>query len=303
MYKSLNEFIDVALVSSVRFPCTSCKSIIDELVKVPWPDFENIQNYVSLFDEMECTECGHINKIIVENNYYSCRLQVDGTESDGEEIYISPPCDNDIEWLKDNSDQFDVLKEQLKGALFLIADAYNPQSNALKHSKEAQETYNIMIHGYLVAALEGYLGGKFKNLVLNNFELKRKFCEVKKVSMGLSINPIKYLSDDSGMRQVMDEYRAKVENDPGGKIETEIGNISFHNVENMISLFKEVLNVDVPDCRHWLIQAVEIRHDCAHRAGVKKDGARRIISQKDLYELHENIRRIGRQIEDLLNQY
>ncbi|GCE65658.1 hypothetical protein OMCYN_01604 [cyanobiont of Ornithocercus magnificus] len=115
----------MALISSVQFPYSECTSIVDEIIEVPYPDFGNLKDSMSSLDYIACTECSHIYKLAVYNNYYNCFMQVDGQESDGEEIYIGEPYDNDddIEWLRNHSNQFDILDKQLEGIKALMNEA------------------------------------------------------------------------------------------------------------------------------------------------------------------------------------
>jgi hypothetical protein len=60
-------------------------------------------------------------------------------------------------------------------------------------------------------------------------------------------------------------------------------------------MYKDVLKVSFGDIL-WLLKAVEVRHDCVHRAGKNKEDEKVSITKDDLEELVEQCRDLSKSI-------
>ncbi|WP_439829594.1 HEPN domain-containing protein [Aeromonas caviae] len=72
------------------------------------------------------------------------------------------------------------------------------------------------------------------------------------------------------------------------KITEEIDSISFHNVDTVAGLYKNVLLCKFPEDKvSDLKKYVELRHDIVHRNGKSKDGTIVSVTKNDLRDLIE----------------
>lgn len=121
----------------------------------------------------------------------------------------------------------------------------------------------VMVYGHLVAAMEGFLSAHFISLVLNSDDLMRRLVETDPELQKKSIKLIDLFGSHEHVKITVATY---------------LSEIIFHNIKKIKPMYKSVLGYDFGDVE-WLFKAVELRHDCVHRAGYDKNGKRIDISQ------------------------
>lgn len=131
-----------------------------------------------------------------------------------------------------------------------------------------------MIFSSVITTMESYLSDTLKKNVLNRDAIKKRFVknsESLKRSKNISLNDI-YEELDKLDKKIIDD----------------INSTSFHNVDVVTGLYKNVLLCSFPkDKVAQLNKSVDKRHDIVHRNGKTKDGSMIYISKEDVEELIE----------------
>lgn len=137
---------------------------------------------------------------------------------------------------------------------------------------ESTPVLQRMIFSSVITAMEAYLSDTLKKNVLNRDAIKKKFVknsESLKRTKNIPLNDI-YEELDKLDERIIDE----------------IDSISYHNVDVVTGLYKNVLLCSFPNDKiARLSQSVEIRHDIVHRNGHKKDGSIIHIAKEDVENL------------------
>ena len=130
-----------------------------------------------------------------------------------------------------------------------------------------------MIFSSVITTMEAYLSDTMKKNVLNRHAIKRRFVE--------SLDKfIKNKIPASTVFSFMDSLDQK--------ITEEIDSISFHKVDVVTGLYKNVLLCKFPEDKvSDLKKYVEMRHDIVHRNGKSKDGTIISITKEDLRRIIE----------------
>lgn len=130
-----------------------------------------------------------------------------------------------------------------------------------------------MIFSSVITTMEAYLSDTMKRNVLNRHAIKRRFVEsLDKFSKNKIASNTVFAFMDS-----LDQ-----------KITEEIDSISFHNVDTVAGLYKNVLLCKFPEDKvSDLKKYVELRHDIVHRNGKSKDGTIVSVTKNDLRDLIE----------------
>ena len=77
-----------------------------------------------------------------------------------------------------------------------------------------------------------------------------------------------------------------------------LGNKSFHNVRFLKKTLNDVFNIQIEEeCQDWLNHAVNIRHDCVHRAGYDKDNKPVELNKSSIKLLINNIESLVHKLE------
>jgi hypothetical protein len=137
-----------------------------------------------------------------------------------------------------------------------------------------------LFYANLVTIMETYLSNIFIETVSNNLDLMKKLAK-----------------SNIYKNQKVNLYTA-LTNDMGRYIIGIIQQIIFHNLSNIRPLFREVLNIEVPNDQEILI-LIEKRHHIIHRNGFDKNNNPILITEQ-LIESTKNflikyIERIDRQ--------
>lgn len=202
--------------------------------------------------------------------------------------------------IEDNKNKFDALSDQLvfnkafkRTAIYTdkvesdwfintsqAKSIFDNQITSVKNLLQAgiadpsqTHSFNTMIFGYVIAAMENYLFTAFAQKVSTNPSFKLVFIS-EKIDKKFSIS--EFLSSSNFVED---------------KVTEALNKISFHNVIESKKLFKNVLQHDLMtnEQSQYFINSVGIRHDCAHRGGYDTDGNITSITNEMIEELIQKV--------------
>jgi len=145
-------------------------------------------------------------------------------------------------------------------------------------NSDYEEKLIVVLYGYVVASIESYLYFKFYDKIIN----------------------ADYFEENGGLIEKWvesDEYFSKhkvplkdILNRNFSYFSTQyLKEIIYHNIAKIKPIYKAVLNVQFKqEDMDWLGNAIEIRHDCVHRAGYNKEGIKIRLEKSDLEQLINN---------------
>lgn len=124
-----------------------------------------------------------------------------------------------------------------------------------------------MIYSNVITSMESYLSDTMKRHVLNRHAIKRRFVEEYDI-----FNKNMKEKDIFGFIDGLDK-----------KLVEEIDEISFHSMDKVIGLFRNVLLCYFPEDKiSELKGCIQLRHDIVHRNGKSTDGYVRSVTQVDV---------------------
>lgn len=182
----------------------------------------------------------------------------------------------EFQWLYIKSRPIETFDSQIAQANKILDESYK---------EFIEDEIYIMLHGFLIATLENYLSYTFIKTVMSSDDLI-----LKQAERDGKINKSKFTVQELVKGKELLKQ----------KVEQSLQDMSFHNVETVIPMFKDVLGFNLQDLA-WLVDAVEIRHDCAHRAGYTKQQEKIEISKESLTTLIEKIVIFVREIQEQVN--
>ncbi|MCY9822645.1 hypothetical protein [Aeromonas media] len=146
----------------------------------------------------------------------------------------------------------------------------------------------VMLHSHVISSFESYLSFTFTQKVMKNKTYKRKLIECESYFSKTKFNFSEfYLIQDS-----LDQ-----------RIKNYLEHVLFHNLKNTVPLFKGVLDYEFDeDDLEWLGSAINLRHDCVHRAGHNLSGNKVDVSRQSILQLIENINVLAKDIESSLRK-
>jgi|JI9StandDraft_1071089.scaffolds.fasta_scaffold92104_2 hypothetical protein len=178
----------------------------------------------------------------------------------------------DLNWLTQSTNQFQIFESQIENAATLL----NTDVDA-----NAKNTLLIMLHGFIVAALEGYLSSTFIHHVTNSEILTKKLVESDDYFAGISLKLSEIFEKKDAIKTIVASY---------------LQTVIFHNVNKTNFLYKAVFEVDFGKI-DWFYKAVVIRHDCVHRAGFDKEGNGVELSKESILTLISKSKDLVAQVE------
>lgn len=276
--------LEDSLVMDIEFECDGCRNKVEAIVDLPDPNFaaeKDSDSEVEVPEEVYCDNCGHEHQIIINNSMYSasCYFIHDNSKT----ISYSTPyylMDEaaEFQWIIENQGQFHILEKQLDIAETLYTS--DALTGATKFSS------NIMVFAYIVAALEGYLSSSFIHHVMKSDDLKINLLDENPDIKDKKFKVIDIIKDKNFTDNFIKSY---------------LSDFTFHNVAKITILFKKVLNHEFGEVG-WLYKAVAIRHDCAHRAGITKDGQSLNITNAMIADLILNVKALANNLETTIAQ-
>jgi hypothetical protein len=195
------------------------------------------------------------------------------------EEHASPSSGEEI-WYIENEEKshYDLLMSHLN-SIDILLEADIP--------KAAEFNLHVMLHGHIVSAIEGYLAGVFINLVTNSDDLTRKLVETDPEFSKQKFTLKEIYEKQSALKVIVSTY---------------LKGLIFHDLQKIKPMFNSVLGHNFSDLS-WLFKAVNIRHDCVHRAGFDKDGNKATISKESIIDLLGEVTDLSNEIEDTIEPY
>jgi len=151
----------------------------------------------------------------------------------------------------------------------------------------AQFSLLVMLHGYVVSAIEGYLAGVFIHLVTSSDDLTRKLVESDPEFSKQKFTLKEIYEKQSTLKVTVSKY---------------LKGLIFHDLKKIKPMYKAVLGHDFQNIS-WLFEAVIIRHDCVHRAGYDKDGNKVSLSNESIVNLLGDVTDLSYEIEETIKPH
>jgi predicted RNA-binding Zn-ribbon protein involved in translation (DUF1610 family) len=233
----------------------------------------------------ECTTCG--NEIEIEFNVWEYPV---GIINNQEEKIIEGAsevtAEYEVYWEQEDEDRFGVKG---KTPLKICEESIYSASEVLvkDYSSITQAKVLVMLHGYIVSAVEGYLFTTFLKQALQSEEKMQRLVE-----------------KDVGLGKQQISYKRLFEKKESIKIDLTkyLNGLIFHNIDKTRGLYKSVLGVEFGNAK-WLEDAVLVRHDCVHRAGYTKEGEEVDLDSNSVGQLAQKslefVTMVDREIQDI----
>ncbi|RON66426.1 HEPN/Toprim-associated domain-containing protein [Pseudomonas fluorescens] len=171
-----------------------------------------------------------------------------------------------------STDAFDDLIEyhQEKTNLFTVFLTSISEIEDIIHTTQENSTIAKLLFAGIITAMETYLSDTIKKLISRNPSIKRRYVQYEKVF-------------DKNIK-IQDIFRKLERLDKD--INNAIDQTSFHNVETVEQLYREVLLVNFSEIHiPELKKAVLARHDIVHRNGKTFSGQQRFFQFNEVLAL------------------
>jgi hypothetical protein len=246
------------------------------------------------YEELHCLEWEIHEDLSDEGLLYSYRIEFyDG--SDGEIlkrvqgldngccVYLAPweledVIDNqELKWEIESSDQLKIFNAHLESVETLLG---------INLDQHTEFSLLVMLHAHIIASIEQYISSVFIHKVTNSDALTRKLIETDPEfgNRKFTLNKI-YLQHE--------ELKITVA--------TYLKSLIFHKLNKIKPMYKNVLGFEFGDIK-WLFEAIEVRHDCSHRAGYDKERNKIMVSPQSIRELMSKGKYLVNEIESHVNQ-
>lgn len=245
--------------SRVRFACPDCKETVETSVAVPEPDWSGESAADMGSDDhvvVECPRCDAAFDGYAYNNAHDCQITLDDhpeTRISAEPGHYSPDPDQDWDSYALPDDPYSIYQDSFSQMTELLGQI---------GSADGSNIVNRMIFAQHVSALEAYLadtlmkavadgGAPLARLLANDRDLSKEKLTLAEIAA----------APDAVGRRVGEVLRG----------------VAYHNLSRVSALYTMALEIEIlpPEAeRDELFRAIHLRHDCVHRNGFDKDGAR-----------------------------
>ncbi|HBO3134034.1 hypothetical protein ACM71I_23400 [Pseudomonas aeruginosa] len=256
----------------LHFMCLACGGIMHEVLDCPEAydaAKTNEDSETSITSQVGCVWCKGEHEFIVKNS--SSGVLVEASEQARVEWLGDPYMghsgyEEELAWAieSDPKEPYRIFSEQVHSVAGLL-DVDMPEN--------IEFSLHVMLHGHLVAAVEGYLANTFVGLVTASDSLTRKMYETV-----------------PELRNKKFDWREVVEQENPAKlaIASYLSDLVFHNLSKVGLMFKSVLGYEFLNVE-WLYRAIEVRHDCVHRAGFTKKGQKVSVNRISIDDLRSQV--------------
>jgi len=187
-------------------------------------------------------------------------------------VFADDSYENEIEWDIVSSEQLKVIESHLESV-----------NNLLSFELDDQTQFNllVMLHAHIVAAMESFLSSMFIHVVTNSETLTRKLIETTPEFGRRKFTLKDIYHEHKNLKITVAKY---------------LKSLIFHKIKNVKPMYKNVMNFDFGDIS-WLLDAINCRHDCTHRAGYNMDGVKIDISIASIKELMQKCKALSSAID------
>lgn len=147
--------------------------------------------------------------------------------------------------------------------------------------QEIKKSLNRILYANIITVMETYLSECFTRLVIGNESYKLKLLE----------SSPDFNKETFNLRDAYD-WLGEIDANIIGKIQ----GIVFHNIDKVISMYKNILGIEFLDMGE-IARAINKRHDIVHRNGKTKDGKVLEFNEKDILKLASYIQKLIEHIE------
>lgn len=270
------------MLMDISFSC-GCGARIEETVYVYANSTveENKDSDSGHYESVSCPFCDKEYKVVIVDSFPAANCY--GAMNENIDVSFGTPYfseldydDDELAWLIQSETQIDIFQNHIKSVeKILEADI----------DAEAYFSLLAMLYGHVVAAIEAYLSSTFIQKVTNSEELTRKLIETDP-----AFSKMKFT-----LKEIF-EQKDKLKL----TVASHLNDLIFHNLKKVKPMYKDVLDCEFGDIG-WLFKAVEIRHDCVHRAGYDKENIKVELSIDTLRELVTRAKDLTSLIENKIN--
>ncbi|MBL1433651.1 MAG: hypothetical protein COB94_009470 [Gammaproteobacteria bacterium] len=173
--------------------------------------------------------------------------------------------DSEIEWEIASSEQLKIIGSHLDSVEKLIC---------FNLDEKTQFSLLVMLHAHVVAAIESFLSSVFIHEVTNSDKLTRKLIETT-LEFGKRKFTLKEIYEENEKLKIT--------------VARYLKSLIFHKIKNIKPMYKCVFEFDFGDIS-WLMEAIECRHDCVHRAGYNKSDEKVNVTVESVRKLMNKCR-------------
>lgn len=189
----------------------------------------------------------------------------------------------ELSWQVNHSNQLKIFNEQMGAVSLLVNSPVN---------EDAKFSFLVMLHAHLISAFEHFLSSTFIYHVSNSSMLTRRLFKADSDLAKQKLVLQEIYNQHSATKMTVAEY-IKV------TIADYLNSLVFHNVGVASSLYLKVLLFKLKkEEADWFVAAVDLRHDCVHRAGHTKDNKTINIKPKDIEKLAKNCQNLAMRIDE-----
>ncbi|MEZ9233853.1 hypothetical protein AB4259_22645 [Vibrio amylolyticus] len=190
-------------------------------------------------------------------------------------LHLEDDEDEELYWDIAYSAQHDTFKQQFMSVHSLLQLSNNSEESI-------QHSLLVMLHAHLVASLEAYLSSVCIHKVTNSDIYIRKLIETDPEFANKKIALKDIYSESEKIKATVGSY---------------LKELIFHNLSKVRLMYKSLFDFEFNDIS-WAFKAIEVRHDCVHRAGFRKDGTKVELSDMSVRILADEINLLVQSIED-----
>ncbi len=150
------------------------------------------------------------------------------------------------------------------------------------HSKVVSSMYGLL-YANIIIALEVYLSDTFKNKVIPNDSLTRRFVETTLFFKEKEISISDIYNNKNGIKN---------------RVNNCITKFSWHRLKETKEIYENTLDIKFPEDMAALEDAILIRHDIMHRNGKTKDGEYHKFDRKKVINLMDKAKNFALGIYD-----
>lgn len=270
------------MYTDITWVCNHCEHINFINATLEEPSFYSSYTYKKCSRVIFCARCGYEELVEIEYDWDSSSSIIIVPIDSDQDLYSTkhlyphstPPyfIEYDSKWFKASNHQ--TFKIHMENARTLIKLGND--------NRQIDFSLYVMMYGYIVSAIEGYLAGTFIKNVLESEEYLKKFINTDPFFKDRKLSMQDFFNDPDIINKTVSKY---------------LNDTIFHNIEKINKMYKSVFGYEFIDAE-WLYKSIQIRHDCVHRAGISKDGEPLKLNKDIINELIKNASKLIHSVED-----
>ncbi len=150
---------------------------------------------------------------------------------------------------------------------------------------DAVSSMRRLLYANIIIAIEVYLLDTFKNEVIFNDSVTRRFVETSSVFKENKILVSDIYKSIASIKERVDNH---------------LKNILWHNLDQIKKLYENTFSIKFPKNTTKITQAIEVRHDIVHRNGKTKNGESHEINEKKVIDLIKEAKKFVHHIDEAM---